>query len=508
MDISQSIAEKSLLTDAESLLSEIAAYDAVTDTEEEEALFVSEEAIKAAMDEVAAPAGPQLDGFVEISASGSNLIAKGNFHPPAIGKKAIDIKDIQRMLKELNIIHGVDWEGIGQAINRCNAELVYIGDLTIAKASLPQNEVPPYLIIEANLLDGNTVTTPNDKQIDHHDLSAFKLVKKNDILARAVPKAPGIAGHNIKGPALAYKVENKDSPTLGKNTLWEKGVVIATCDGRFIASAKEISVNEVLFIHGDVDYSTGNIQFPGDVHIAGGIINGFKVISGGSIYCTKLMDATIVEATGDIVTGLGIIGRKVGLAKAGGSITAKFIEHCFVEAAGKIRTNLSCLNSVIQTQDKFETGPTGIVSGGKIYAKNGLNVAQIGTASGPKTEIICGVDYTVQRKLMWIRDKNIALAMSLQEIERTLTAETKESQRIQSICARIKESIHKLNEIALVLVNNLDKNDGAQIIVRGKIFPPTYIEICHASFVVSKVMTYQRIYLDKSRGRIVSENLS
>jgi hypothetical protein len=163
---------------------------------------------------------------------------------------------------------------------------------------------------------------------------------------------------------------------------------------------------------------------------------------------------------------------------------------------------------VVQTLDRLDTGPRGVISGGKIYARNGINVAQLGTASGPKTEIICGIDYTVQQKLLWIRDKSIALAMKLREVERRLVSPAGITPELEAVRAKLKAAIHQLNETAKELVIKLDKNDQAEVVVRGSIYPGTYIEICHVSLIVTSVLTHQRLRLDKASGRIVSGKIA
>jgi hypothetical protein len=499
---------KSLLLDTKKILTDIDSLGRGEDLLPGGKNIVPDLPMHALMAEVDDPPSPAMDGFAHISLKKNKLQATADFFPPSPGREPISLEKVERDIASLKISDGIDWEIIKNTIFKCNTELFPIGEVIIAQALPPTDEIPPSIEIEPGFLEKTAVSGQGSGKIDHHELSSFKLVKKDDILAREIPLKPGKDGYDVCGKTLPFKTKTIKFPMPEKNTLRIGGLVRAACDGRLILEESAFSVNEILGVSGDVDYSSGNIRFPGDVYISGGITQGFKVHAGGSIYCSKVMDATLVEAEGDIATGLGIIGRKTGLVKAGGGIKAKFIEYCFIEAAGSVNVKAGCLNSVVQTLGRFITGPSGIVSGGKIFAKNGIEVAQVGTASGPKTEIICGIDYTIQRKLLWIRDKNIALALSLAEMDRIYSGAEGETARIVSVRARIKDSIHRLNEIALMLVNNLDKNDSAEVIVHGNIYPQTYIEICHVSFVVTRIMAYQRLFLDKAGGHIISENLA
>ena len=60
-----------------------------------------------------------------------------------------------------------------------------------------------------------------------------------------------------------------------------------------------------------------------------------------------------------------------------------------------------------------------------------------------------------------------------------------------------------MNEAANSLIFQLDKNEEADVIVKGSIFPGAYIEICHLSHVVSREMKQVRFRLDKKKGKVV-----
>jgi hypothetical protein len=141
-----------------------------------------------------------------------------------------------------------------------------------------------------------------------------------------------------------------------------------------------------------------------------------------------------------------------------------------------------------------------------VYAQNGIVVSQIGTDAGPRTEVYCGIDYTVQRKLTWIRDRNIELAMKLKQVEKRLGGGSAEPSLL-ALQGKIKAAIHKLNEAAKSLVNGLDKNEAATVVVNGFIVHGSYIEICHIPYLVTSTMSHVRFHLDKANGIVAFEKL-
>ena len=248
---------------------------------------------------------------------------------------------------------------------------------------------------------------------------------------------------------FAYGKSSVQSPKPGKNTQIEEGIVVALCDGKFVASENSFWVSEVLEIQGDVDYSTGHIDFPGDVLIHGQIKQGFKVKAGGSLTCSKLIDVTEIACGGDLETGQGILGRMQGTVKVGGSVRAKFIENCYVEAGGDVFVSTGCLNSVINTLGAVSTGPKGVIIGGKLYAQKGVTAFQIGNSTGVHTEIHCGVDYIVQQKLTWIRDRNIALALKLKDVEGKLAS--RQDPQLEELRDKLKAAMRRMNDSAKTL---------------------------------------------------------
>ena len=120
--------------------------------------------------------------------------------------------------------------------------------------------------------------------MDFKAISPFRMVRKGDILARISPRVEGVAGIDVMGAVVPHGKSPGSSPKPGKNTLVAGDTVVAGADGRFVSGEESFWVSEVLEIRGDVDYSTGHIDFPGDVIVQGQIKQGFKVKAGRIAY--------------------------------------------------------------------------------------------------------------------------------------------------------------------------------------------------------------------------------
>jgi len=448
-----------------------------------------------------------VDGVVEISISRDDMQVVMDFYPPGGAGSDITEEDVRDKLASYGIVHGIEWETVREAIGRCNDEQVQKNDIVIARGTKPVDEIPRQYVIEERLQTKKPILRDEDERIDFKKLTSYTLVSKGDILAKVVPKKEGVLGKTVKGELVPYRKAPVVPKKPGKNTAIEGERVVATADGRFELWKNHFWVHEVFEVYGDVDYHTGNITFPGDIIIHGRVNDGFTVDAEGSISCKGTLDASDVTCKRDLLVSRGIIGRKKGTIHVGGEIRAKYIENSYVEAGGPIYIETGILHSIVSTRDCLEMTKRSIIAGGKIYSQNGVQAGQIGTKMGIKTEIHCGIDHNVQQNLEWIRDKSVALATKLSQIEDRIKAEPEKETVLDETKRKIKEYIHKLNRTAKALVVQLDKNRKAEVVVRGTVFPGVYIEICRRPYIVSHEIQGVRFFLDRERGAVDVEPL-
>jgi len=451
-----------------------------------------------------APTELLTDGYVEIALSGDELTVTADFYPASEDMQIITPDTVSLALSGKNVCYGVDQDVIDDAVFRCNTEQTIITDVVIARGIKPANEIPEHWVLEEKLLEKKPVADENALRVDYKEVSPFNYVKKGDILATLCPKSPGVEGHTVRGLLIPFGTAKVRMPHPGRNTEIVDGKVIASCDGIFYMIHNSFWINQVLDVHTDVDYHTGNIDFQGDIIVKGSVKDGFKVKCGGSLFCLETIEAAEISTGNDLTASRGIVGRKKGKLRAGGSIHAKFIEYCFVEAVGSIFIETGIINSSVNSLEDVTLGKKGIIIGGTIHAQNGLKAYRLGTDKGPKTEIYCGIDYTVQQKLEWIRDKSVEIATQLKQVRDRLKRPGQEFAKLQEAEGNLRGYLSKLNEAANVLVMQLDKNEDAEVIVTGDVYPDVYIEICHVSYIVTRKLSHVKFRLDKKSGKIVA----
>jgi uncharacterized protein (DUF342 family) len=495
---------ENILKSSESVLEDLGDLDSLTSGLPEE----MEERIRSdkqqeELESLERSLGLKSDGYVDLRVEQEGMICAADFYPPTPGGEPLDLHRVEQHLDARKISFGADWNAIKEAVFKCNTEGVEITDVVVARGLNPVNEIPQHLELEEKYLVQEPETEQSEGKIDYKQRTPFVLVQKGDVLARLVPPVEGVMGTTVLGESIAYKTSKPRTMKPGKNTEVVGDRVVAEVSGRFEHTPGSFWVAEVLQIRDAVDYRTGHIDFPGDVILYGEVSDGFNIRAGGAIICRRTLDVSEVVCEKDLIVDRGIIGRKPGTVRVGGELRARFIENCYVEAEGSITVATGILNSAIHTKSRIDTDLKGIIVGGKLYALGGVTATQIGTRMGPRTEIYCGIDFSILQKLEWIRDRNMELAFKLAGVDQKLKKDGAGAEKLSELRDKLKAAIHKLNGAAQSLIVHLDKQEDAEVVVRRSIFPGAYIEICHVPYIITQEMRAVRFVLDKEKGRIV-----
>jgi uncharacterized protein len=454
--------------------------------------------------------GLPTDGSVTLTVAADEMICRATFLPPTLGGKPLSPDTVAAELQICEVDTGIDWEVVRESVFGCNTEPQEISDVVVAAGTLPTDEIPAHLeLIEHDgtgdlILDAQAMDT--DEVVDHRRRSTLRIVEEGEAIARLVPKRVGKFGSTVTGKAIPFRRIQDLELKPGKNISLNGAEAIASSPGTLKVDEQSFWVEEVLVVKGDIGYGTGHIQFPGDIVLNGEVQDGFIVKGGGDIFCAATLDASMIECRKDLKVRNGIIGRQDASVRVGGCVQTKFVEKCHLDAGGEIRVSSGVLHSVVRCLDHITGGKGSVVIGSEITAQKGLEVHQIGSESGPPSEIIIGVDFRVKERIEWIRDRNIELAMKLASVNQRLDAHP-DDKAAAEIRDKIKASIHEMNIAAQQLVPQLDKDDEGYVVVHGKVFPGTSIEICHVPFVVTKEMNRVRFHLNKAAGRIEVEKI-
>lgn len=235
-------------------------------------------------------------------------------------------------------------------------------------------------------------------RVDYASLKFFQSVEKGDVICEAIQPIKGDPGRTVQDQVIPVK-EGKAAPlSKGRNTeISQDGTkLLASQAGHVEFSGKAFHVKSVMEIDGDVDYSTGNINYTGDVHIHGNVSSGFTVKAVGNITVDGVVKSGNIEAGGDLIVAKGIVGNSQSVVKAGRNVYAKYLENSNVHAKENLQAD-SIVNSDVYCDGNIEVrSGRGIIVGGRIHAAKRISAKIVGSKMESQTSIFLGGEPCVE----------------------------------------------------------------------------------------------------------------
>ncbi len=438
-----------------------------------------------------------------------NRLAAWLFVFPPVGE-GMDLtwELLEDFLNQSELSFGIDHELLRRLID----ERLYFVPLRIATgvAAVAQEDGK---VIPRILTDQLPQTPEGEKgSIDFKAITHFHMVKKDEIICRILFPSGGSKGMDITGKEIPFSKGKPATPPRGTNTAMnsDQDALIALVDGHLVMEGGNYHVRSALVVPNNVDYSTGNIDFTGDVQIKGDIRGGFTVRATGSITVGGIIEGAQVEANGEIIIGKGVLGDGKAVIRSRRSIKARYLENCTVYAEESIlasailSSNLSCNGTVC-----VMTGH-GTIIGGVIASARQIEARIIGSETSTATELRLGFfphaekeRRQVLRELGTVRKAIAELETSIAYLGRSPLDKTSEINR-----CRLKKSALLIRRTALEKkVEELSKDQvedpSTCRVICSVVYPGTQIYINDISYSVRQTSRQCKIHLSEDGQEIV-----
>ncbi len=371
----------------------------------------------------------QTDEKLVVEISKDRMSAKVSFVDIVANGKKLTLDGMRNALTAAGVVFGVDEVALFELSERRNYEESYL----IAKGQKPADGTDGQLIYHFSTQKMKpTPKVQNDGSVDFRDLGIVQQCKEGDLLVRAIDPVEGTDGTDVTGKVLPCK-KPKPTPNMpvGKNVVVsEDGKrVLAGTSGQIIFENGRVSVLPVLEVIGNVDASTGDIDFMGSVTIKGNVSTGYKVKATQNIEVGGVVEGATLESYSSIVVAGGVMGGDKAILKAQGEIAAKFIYNATVISGGDITAG-DILHSHIQCGGLLKIdGRKGQLVGGTAIVNERVEAKTIGSSMSTATEIRVGNQPEDV-------DKN-------KEIVAELSAMKKEYEKVDMIVERLKQMQEK-----------------------------------------------------------------
>lgn len=332
---------------------------------------------------------PSMDALPFVYVSSDRMYAWVMVFPPTGWGKEVDRKIIFEALEKKKVCYGVDevlLDNLPEDYNR------YFHLFLIAKGSKAANGDNGYLVDYFLRHVERLPEMDEFGNVDYMSLGSEQNVKQGDLICEAIPPTEGIAGRTVLGQELRCKNGKSVSLPKGKNTeVSEDGnKLIASIDGRVEFSGRYFSVRPLLEIPGNVDYSTGNINFVGDVLIKGDVCSGFSVRAMGDIKVGGVVESCEIEAGGDLIVVKGIVGNMETIVRSHHNIYSKYLVNSIVHARQNVHTDSIRYSNVYSDGEVEVCSGRGLIVGGQIRAAQGVVAKTVGSVYESPTSVILG----------------------------------------------------------------------------------------------------------------------
>jgi uncharacterized protein (DUF342 family) len=393
----------------DSVKTELIKYNIVPDSAE-----VFQQAISRANGKPIKISNVQENVFVEIAPD--EMSAKITvLPPPSETEHFATIDDVRKVLARHNVVFGI----IENKMTELAAKLARIAntkDMTEALEEEVALGIPmisgqdaQIVYVYKDVLAKNQDAIPDqtdDGRVDYRAGHKIDNVTKGMVIARKIPVVKGVSGKTVTGKET-LALEGKDIELIPN-----KGVVIspenpfeyiADSDGQVIIKDQKISVLALYEIAGDVNFSTGNIDFIGTVVVKGDVKDGFKIHAGEDIIISGVVEGAELTAGGKITVVGGVSGNDKAKIVCKGDASIKYVRNAIVEVGGNLNIGQAIMHSKVTCDGKVVVaGQRGVIVGGQIIAGQEVSAGIIGSNFATNTEIVVGEIVSIREELQKI----------------------------------------------------------------------------------------------------------
>lgn len=433
-------------------------------------------------------------------------------YPPEGGRMLI-IEEILDLLSKNGVIFGINKVTLDTIIKYP----VYNEMICIAEGTPAINGQNGKVEFHFDIKRESKPTILDDGRVDFRELNLIECVTKGQLLCSLVPPLPGVKGKTVGGvdvPALDGKA---GALPRGRNVeVSEDGQsLISALDGQVTFIDGKVNVFSIYEVTADVDNSTGNISFVGNVTVRGNVLSGFAVEAGGNVEVWGVVEGAVIKAGGDIILRRGMQGLGKGILISGGDIIARYIEHSNIEAKNDIKSE-AVMHSNVKCGNKLElSGKKGLLVGGTCKVGKEITAKVIGSHMATVTDIEVGVDPTLRERYKAVRDEAASMENDIRKSDQAIAilkkieaagALTPDKQEMLAKSVRTKiyltNKLNELKEELPTLEAKLQQEAFGKVRAYNYIYPGTKVAIGTCMMYVKETLQYCTLYRDGADVRV------
>ncbi|MDD3365434.1 MAG: FapA family protein [Syntrophomonas sp.] len=329
---------------------------------------------------ISSPSNPNLEADLEkpfsLHISSDKMLATLTIY--STSQPPLSITDLHKELAKAGIVYGINKVALAEACQHPGIPF----DVAVGFAAVDGHDA--VIVMNYHEQEKKPVLL-EDGRVNYYELGQIISVRAGDTIGVRTPATPGVTGYNVMGETLPARSGRDTAFPMGKGILASDTKAVAEYDGAVSWNKNRISIIKMFTVTGDVDFSVGNINFPGKILIMGNVTEGFKVMAEEDIDIRGAVEnAEIASRNGSIFVQRGIIGRGKAVIKAHKNVEAKFIQEAVVDAGHNIIVNEYVIRCDMKAGNSvLIQGRKGRIMGiNNITAKTKIKASQIQNSAG------------------------------------------------------------------------------------------------------------------------------
>lgn len=447
---------------------------------------------------------PEMEILVKISDDKMEATLYINRRP---GTSPVTESQIYQALKDKGVIFGINEEAVREAVRLSAESSEELIKIVVARGKEVEHGRDAQITYHFPLPGKAKPIEREDGTVDFYNLNLVHNVRAGEVLATKIPAVPGEPGITVTGQMIRPLPGKNINFRRGKNTIVDKDgcAVVATTAGHVVLIDGIVHVFPVYEVNGDVDLSTGNINFVGNVIVRGNVKSGFIVKAEGNIEVHGTVEGGSLYAEGNIEVKKGIMGQGRGIVWAKGSVFARFVENGEIQAGENVVIADAIMNSNVSAgKCIIVEGRRGVIVGGVCRAAEEIKAKVIGSLLAPPTQVEVGVKPEIRQAYkqttsdLIAREKNLEKVQQvlgvLSYVEKTRGELPPEKQellaRLRMTESQLLREIKELRQKKQALEEELAELRRCKVRVSGTIYPGVTVVIGQLTMHVNDPLQY------------------
>lgn len=411
---------------------------------------------------------------------------------------------IKTKLKEAGVVKGINSEILERSTDISTGKTSEW--ICIASGKAPVDGIDASLEISVATEQRGPLNSDTAAQVDLKNLGIIHNIQKGSIIAKKIPLKEGIDGFDVMGKTLKAKKAKDILIKPGNNTeLSEDGLeLIATENGQLLRDKNKFTVEKVFCVKGDIDYSTGNLDFLGSISISGSVKEDFSVNANEKLEISGVVEGAHISSGKDMFIKSGVRGMGKGFIKCGRDLHVEYMDQCDTIVKKDLFFKRGLMHCDIETEGaiKLVDGGKGVIAGGNLKAGTEIECSVLGTKMGTKTSLQVGLSPELTKKkvdliqnMENLKARNGILEKNLVYLSKIMkdTGLTEKQKLLASkygklhfqLLGKIEKIENYISEIEKVI--ETAKKIG-RVKVRGICYPGVKVSIRKETFVVRDVL--------------------